>query len=135
MLQQAGVRAPTIVHLVLSRETAAQRLVHRRVCGSCGEPMYPLPPVDGAPSGLLTHLVEGDCESPAPRRLAYDDESAATHRLDAFDEHTAPLLEQLRAGSAAAVHDVAVGERSQDTWAGVLAACGLPPEEEEEEGA
>ena len=55
-------------------------------------------------------------------------------RLDAFDEHTLPLLERLRGGGV--VHDVPVAaaddepglarfELAGETWAAVQAACGL----------
>ena len=131
MLQMAGVRVPTVLNMVLDYDEARRRLDDRQVCESCGEPMYPLPPVEGAPGGLLSHLVEGDCESPKPRRLAYDQAPVDT-RLRAFEEFTAPLLERLRAGSAAAVHDIPVGQRSEETWAHILSACGLPPDESEQ---
>lgn len=125
MLQQSGaaagvVAAPTVVHLTLERAEAERRLATRRVCASCGEAMYPMPPSEqqrakvaaasvpggaaasaaaGAASAVLyTHLVEeaSECDAPLPVHAASDASDAVLRRLDAFDQHTLPLLERLR---------------------------------------
>jgi adenylate kinase family enzyme len=128
MMQHAGLSTPTVLHLSLPRDQSVLRVADRRVCDACGEPMYPLNAVKGAPAGLHTHLVESDCETPIPRQDSADLSSPLALRLDDFDTHTAPLLEQLRGRGA--VLDIPLGETAQATWNGVLVACGLPPDEE-----
>ncbi len=127
MLQHFGLPAPQVLNLELSRPDAERRVADRRVCESCGEPMYPIPAVVGAPGGLHAHLVESECDAPAPRREVLDLGPALTRRLDAFDEHTVPLLHALRGRGA--VHDITLGSTAQATWDAVLAACGLPPDD------
>ena len=125
MLQQSGMPTPLVLHLELSRLDAERRVADRRVCDSCGDPMYPMPAVAGAPGGLHVHLIEADC-APAPRHHALDLGVALKRRLDAFDQHTVPLLKELRGRGA--VHDIALGDTAEATWDAVLAACGLPPD-------
>lgn len=126
MLQHAGLGTPQVLHLVLSREDAEHRSAERRVCVSTGEPMYPVLAVAGAPGGVYEYLVESECDSPMPVRDPADSQPVLARRLDAFDEQTAPLLDQLR--SRGAVQDIPLGETAEDTWEAILAACGLPPE-------
>lgn len=126
MLQQFGMPTPQVLHLELSRPDAERRVADRRVCDSCGDPLYPMPAVAGAPGGLHLHLIEADCDAPAPRHHALDLGVALKRRLDAFDQHTVPLLKELRGRGA--VHDIALGDTAEATWDAVLAACGLPPD-------
>lgn len=128
MLQQAGVPSPHVLHLARARDDAERHIADRRICAACGEPMYPLPAVDGAPAGLHSHFVETDCDADTPLRAAIDDAGALQRRLDAYDTHTVPLLERLRVGGAASFHELAVGDSAEDTWAAIQAAIGLPPD-------
>ena len=86
MLQRCALPVePTILHLMMSREDAEARLAARRVCATCGEPMYPLEAATGAsppPGGggtLHAHLVED--ASAAMRRGPLDRHSTSPRRL------------------------------------------------------
>ena len=132
MLHHAGLETPRILHLVLSRSEAEQRVAGRRICDTSGEPMYPAPAIDGAPSDLYQYLIESECDKPSPRQDALDLPPALERRLNAYEEHTVPLLDALRGRGA--VCDIPLGETAQATWDAVLAACGLPPDELEKDG-
>lgn len=155
MLQMAGARAgvpatPKVIHLVLGRDEAERRLAIRRVCTSCGEAMYPMPPKEqqkakaaaaslpggaeasakagAASANLYTHLVEraSECDAPRPVRAQADEAEFAALRLDAYDRHTLPLLDALRARGAEVI-DVPVLESAEETWTAVELALGLEP--------
>jgi len=125
MLQHAGFGTPhSVLHLNLTRADAEHRVADRRVCEACGEPMYTPP---GNTTGAIhAHLVDADCEAHAPRRDPHDDPSVLRRRLDAYDAHTSPLIEQMRARGV--VHDIDVDNDAEATWARMLAACGLLPD-------
>lgn len=143
MLQHAGLGTPRVVHLAMSRQQAVQRVGERRVCATCGEPMYRLPPpvdASGAAAAhgrLYAHFVESDCDKPVPQSADLDAKEELAQRLDAFDRHTLPLIERLRAGGA--VQDVPItvaapsgeGEAAanflsaDDIWTAIQESCGL----------
>ena len=130
MLQQAGLLAPTVVHLALERHEAERRVAERRVCATCGGAMYPLPKAEGAPAAVLyAHHAEDvtDCDSPDPRQAEVDQPAIAHRRLDAYDKHTVPLLERLRGTRGVALHEVDVHVPAEDAWAAIETACGLSP--------
>ena len=136
MLQRCALPVePTILHLMMSREDAEARLAARRVCATCGEPMYPLEAATGAsppPGGggtLHAHLVEdaSDCDAPRPARSSLDEPEAARARLDAYDSHTTALVERLRARGSSVLEVPASTTDFGATWREVEAACGLEP--------
>lgn len=128
MLQQAGLRAPTVVHLALDRHEAERRVAERRVCAACGGAMYPLPKAEGASTAVLyAHHAEDatDCDSPDPRQAEADQPAVVHHRLDAYDKYTVPLLERLRGSREVTLHEVDVRVQADEAWAAIEAACGL----------
>ena len=102
--------------------------------------MYPVPvpdsasgahqPGGGLPAGatVYAHLVEdaSECDQPRPVQAAMDAADAVKRRLDAFDAHTLPLLERLRARGTEII-EVPLAETCEQTWEAIERAV-LGPE-------
>ena len=125
MLQHAGLGTPQLLHLDLSREDSEQRVANRRVCASCGDPMYPPFNGNAEPDGLPEHFIETECDAEKPIIDLLDAEPALGQRLDDFDNFTVPLINQLR--QRGAVHDIPFHSDADATWKAVQAAYGLTP--------
>lgn len=76
------------LHLVVSRQVAAERLTGRAVCGDCGRPTGPASPETAGPCGECGGLL-----------TIRDDDTASTvsRRLAVHDELTGPLVSWLEA--------------------------------------
>jgi len=89
LLEKLGEKLDCALELDIPRDVLLDRLTTRRTCTNCGE-IYNVkfkPP-----------RVEGVCDVCGSEVLQRDDETeeAILHRLDVYDEQTAPLLEFYR---------------------------------------
>ena len=74
---------------------------------------------------MVGHLP--GCSETAPlRRLGSDEGAALDARWRVYEERTLPLLTELRDAGLAEVSEVDLSEEAEETWAGLLRACGAP---------
>ena len=136
--------APHMISLTASRDELDRRLRHRRVCSECDAPMYPpsasmleaaaaslaeqgrsMPSSSELYTPMVGHLA-GCSEASDLRRLGTDEGAALDARWREYEGRTLPMLTELRDAGQAQVINVELAEEAEETWTGLLRACGAP---------